>query len=631
MEPQHESPGPRLPANRPRSAPVWPRFLWHPRVHAERANEHLVFVRLGFQPSYDRDAVEAGIRAACGLSGVPSIFAYALFGFHDLIIRVWLPAPPRNKSHDQQLRDFQDQLSNQLNGACLDSLEALSATSKRHFAFQDERGRLIEPDTEVIDRHSDDVLERAERYFTANDRACHDAAVTCGGDNLLADLKDYLGEHTESTITFLVTITCGDAPGHATLRTMGAALATHLDELAQEEAAPLQQLSLYKCAGFAHFLLMGRIMHGSDFHGLHSRLVAPINLLLPEEPNWHARTVTHLVAQRGLLIAEERLTGLRLPDADPSPVWSSHEAHPEAAVVLPSNLAHDDRLVIGGRFKVVGDFAASRIGAGGMSEVFRVHDTFADVDRALKVFKPPYTHAALAEANILRNCDHPGVVQYIKTGQHEDDYYVVMEYVEGRNLREYMSERGSPLDPDAAVGVLCRVLDALAYLHPDDYRREQLRTLSEQHELSPEQAQEMMSLMNRGIVHRDIKPENIMIRRDGTVVLVDFGIATRAGQRTGTLSGTRDYMAPDAGNDGWRPEDDIFGCGVVLYELLTARLPYRNDEDNEVTAPIDIRARRGEVDAYLADAVMRACSPGRSERFGTARAFAEAVVCATEQ
>jgi serine/threonine protein kinase len=135
----------------------------------------------------------------------------------------------------------------------------------------------------------------------------------------------------------------------------------------------------------------------------------------------------------------------------------------------------------------------------------------------------------------------------------------------------------------------------------------------------------MMSLMNSGLIHRDIKPENIMRRSSGEIVLVDFGIATPAGKRTHTQSGTPDYLATDAGVDGWRPEDDIFGCGVVLYELLTGRLPYTKALGEKVSSPIDIRTWRDDLELELCECIMTACAPARADRFATAQRFAAAL------
>jgi serine/threonine-protein kinase len=540
------------------------------------------------------------------------------------MIRAWLPKR-HDTSRTKQEQEFENHLTDQLRGAGLTELNSLRAKSLRHFAFQDDLGKLVEPDAEQIVEFSSEVLANAEQYFGQEKLDYKLDAQRCAGRDLLVDLKPFVDAHGSSTITFIMTISV-DSMAEESKQHFGRVLFEHLNAITSRrnrldgsgDAGAVDQLSLYRCVGYADFLLMGRIMDGSKFHALNSELIAPV--VGSQFPGSAARvhTTTHIVVQRGLLIAEERLTGIESPEM-PS-VWASDAADPEPAFGYKKSTT-ESGLLIGGRFRVPDEFRPdSALGKGGYSEVFGAFDTFMDIRRAVKLLSPG-DQTAFAEANILRNCRHPGIVSYVMMGRHDDRYYVVMEYVEGSDLRHFIQPSGD-LSRGAAVMTVSQVLEALASVHPDDLRIDRLRAKGQSTDLTEDEASEYIRLLNSGIVHRDIKPENIMIRPDGTVVLVDFGISVPARSHTDTRRGTPGYMAPDAGLDGWEPSDDIFACGVVLYEMLTGKIPYRNDEDEVIEVPIAVTDRAA-VSDQLGEIVMKACASQRNDRFDRAVEFSE--------
>src|SRR5262245_24213652 len=204
------------------------------------------------------------------------------------------------------------------------------------------------------------------------------------------------------------------------------------------------------------------------------------------------------------------------------------------------------------------------LGAGGMGEVYRAADTRLGRSVALKVIRRIDVPEAsgedsaidrlLREATLASALNHPNIVTIYETGVIEADRYIAMELVDGATLRDH-SAKGLPLS--RAVGIARQVAEALAVAHAAQ------------------------------IVHRDIKPENVMVRPDGYIKLLDFGLArvhhatvsagptTGAGTEPGLIIGTVGYMSPEqARGETVAPEADIFAFGAVLYELLTGRHPF---------------------------------------------------------
>jgi eukaryotic-like serine/threonine-protein kinase len=222
----------------------------------------------------------------------------------------------------------------------------------------------------------------------------------------------------------------------------------------------------------------------------------------------------------------------------------------------------------------------ARLGRGGMADVFRARrEGAAGFERTVVVKKilgghtedPAFVEMFINEAKIAARLTHPNIVQVHELGEENGEFYIVMEYVRGRDLLRLLRALAEQSPEQPAVPPL-----VAAYI-----AREVCRGLGHAHELTDEQG------TARPIVHRDISPQNIMLSYDGHVKLVDFGIAKaldtmKDETRTGALKGKFAYMAPEILEGGASgAQADIFSTGVVLHEMLTGRRLFKGPTDYE--------------------------------------------------
>ena len=240
------------------------------------------------------------------------------------------------------------------------------------------------------------------------------------------------------------------------------------------------------------------------------------------------------------------------------------------------------------------------IGQGGMGCVFKARQPQLNRFVALKILPeslagdPAFASRFAQEAQALASLSHPNIVTIHDFGQANGLFYLLMEFVDGVNLRQALHARR--FTPKQALAIVPPVCDALQYAH------------------------------ERGIVHRDIKPENLLLDKSGRVKIADFGIAKMLGAAppadTSTLqqsaAGTPQYMAPEQRSDPSRTDHraDIYSLGVVLYELLTGELP---------EAKLQPLSTRVQIDVRLDEVVLRALEREPHRRYATAQEFKTAV------
>src|SRR6266568_2651703 len=235
------------------------------------------------------------------------------------------------------------------------------------------------------------------------------------------------------------------------------------------------------------------------------------------------------------------------------PEPSHPEVLPLAFPSLPLTVQRAMQLeVLGGRYQLQGS-----IGRGGMATIYRGRDMRMDHVVAIKVLRelyntePKFVKRFEREAKAASALHHPNIVQVFDYGQTDGNYYLVMELVEGTDLRRYLRSRGV-LDSKRAIIIAHDVALGLGAAH------------------------------RRVIVHRDVKPQNILVGRDGSIKLTDFGIASvyqnlNASRltTTGMTLGTVEYMPPEqAQGDIVSPAADVYALGIVMYEMLTGRTPF---------------------------------------------------------
>ena len=302
-----------------------------------------------------------------------------------------------------------------------------------------------------------------------------------------------------------------------------------------------------------------------------------------------------LTAVRGDAGVPRVPTVLRTLDANATMMRPDGEPE-QLAGIAAKTLPPNSGVVLAERLEI-----GALLGQGGMGNVYAAHDRLKDEDVAIKVLRQDLSLSAaakerfLAEAKVSCSLSHPNIVRVHDVGIAGGHYYFSMERLKGQTLRQYMQSAQRAhrrLRLDEVLGIVRQLFEALEYAH-------------------------------RYIVHRDLKPENIWLAEDGTVKLMDFGIARAyshsAITKTGMTLGTAYYMAPEqqaaAQEVDWRA--DQYSLGVVLYEMLCGTVP--------MGAATPLGKLRRDLPKRAAQAIMRAMAPQPKERWGSLDDFNHAL------
>jgi serine/threonine-protein kinase len=269
-----------------------------------------------------------------------------------------------------------------------------------------------------------------------------------------------------------------------------------------------------------------------------------------------------------------------------------------------------DGTLVDGRYRI-----ERRLGSGGMADVYCAYDHQLGRQIALKVLHRrfardrEFVERFRREASAAAGLQHPNVVGVFDRGEYDGTYYIAMEYLPGRTLKDVIREE-APLDQLRTIDYGIQILQAASFAH------------------------------RRGIVHRDIKPHNVIVGADNRLKVTDFGIA-RAGAsemtETGSIMGTAQYLSPEQAQ-GQRvgAQSDLYSVGVVLFEMLTGRVPFLGESAVSIALkhvseePPPLRQLRPDVHPRLEQAVGRALLKDPAQRYASADEFIAALEQARE-
>lgn len=263
--------------------------------------------------------------------------------------------------------------------------------------------------------------------------------------------------------------------------------------------------------------------------------------------------------------------------------------------------------------RIVGNYKIiEKIGEGGMGAVYRGIDLMLERDVAIKVLRselanqPQVVERFRSEAVTLAKLNHPNIAALYSFFRQGDDFFMVMEYLQGKTLDRVLAERGR-IPYREAIPLFCHALEGVGYAH------------------------------RRGVIHRDIKPANMMLTDEGVLKVMDFGIARVLGTarmtRAGHLIGTIEYMSPEQVR-GLETDarSDIYSLGMLLYEILTGRVPFAIENEFELMhaqierMPTPPRQIVAEIPEPIEEAIMRAIAKDPADRWSSAMEFRTALL-----
>ena len=257
------------------------------------------------------------------------------------------------------------------------------------------------------------------------------------------------------------------------------------------------------------------------------------------------------------------------------------------------------------------------IGEGGMANVYLAKDTILDRQVAVKVLRgdlstdEKFIRRFQREALSVSNLSHPNIVEVYDVGEEDGQYYIVMEYIEGKTLKQLLNKRGALTLPEV-IDIMTQLTDGLSHAH-EAY-----------------------------IIHRDIKPQNIMIEDNGTVKITDFGIAMAVNAtqftQTNSVMGTVHYLPPEQANGkGATVKSDIYSLGILMYELLTGSVPFKGDNAVEIALKHmkeklpSIRKQNPLIPQSVENIVIKACAKNPRNRYDTVKEMHDDIVTAMER
>jgi eukaryotic-like serine/threonine-protein kinase len=253
-----------------------------------------------------------------------------------------------------------------------------------------------------------------------------------------------------------------------------------------------------------------------------------------------------------------------------------------------------------------------KIGEGGMGAVFRGIDVMLEREVAVKMLRPELSQQPniverfRSEAVTLAKLNHPNIATLYSFVRQGEDFFMVMEFVRGETLDDLIRRTGA-MPVDKAIGLLCQAIEGIDHAH------------------------------RMGIIHRDVKPANMMMTETGTLKVMDFGIARVLGTsrmtKQGNIVGTIEYMSPEqVRGQETDARSDIYSLGILLYEMLTGRVPFSSDSEFDLMkmqiddAPQPPRVFAAQIPQAVEQAIMRALAKRPEARFQSAADFRNALL-----
>lgn len=257
------------------------------------------------------------------------------------------------------------------------------------------------------------------------------------------------------------------------------------------------------------------------------------------------------------------------------------------------------------------------IGEGGMANVYLALDTILDRKVAVKVLRgdlandEKFVRRFQREALSASSLSHPNIIEVYDVGEEENNYYIVMEYIDGKNLKELVKKRGN-LTLFETSDIMLQLTDGLACAH-ESY-----------------------------IVHRDIKPQNILMLENGMIKITDFGIALAVNNlsltQTNSVMGSVHYLPPEqASGKGSTIKSDIYSLGILMYELLVGKVPFRGDTAVEIALkhmkePFpDIRKINPDIPQAVENIILKACAKNPKNRYTNVREMHDDIITCLDE